>query len=63
MYLQFRRQNSKVHKNAEIILHNLLVKYYNNLLGRQSSEWGWDEVTFFYVFLALQIVFASFKQL
>ena len=32
-----------------ILLHTLLVKYYNDLLGRQNSERGMDEVTFFYV--------------
>ena len=31
------------------ILHTLLVKHYNGLLYRQSSEWGKDEVTYFYV--------------
>ena len=30
-------------------LHTLLVKYYNDLLGRQNSERGMYEVTFFYV--------------
>ena len=33
----------------QISLHTLLVKYYNDLLGRQSAERGMDEVTFFYV--------------
>ena len=33
----------------EISLHTLLVKYFNDLLGRQSSERGRDEVTSFYV--------------
>ena len=32
------------------ILHTLLVKhYYNDLFERQSSEWGKDEVSYFYV--------------
>ena len=31
------------------ILHALLVKHYNDLLDRQSSKWGKDEVTYFYV--------------
>ena len=35
--------------DTEISLHTLLVKYFNDLLGRQSSEWGRDEVTSFYV--------------
>ena len=30
-------------------LHTLLVKHYNDLLGRQSSERGKDEVSYFYV--------------
>ena len=30
-------------------LTNLLVKYYNDLLDRQSSGRGKDEVTYFYV--------------
>ena len=32
-----------------ILLHALLVKYYNDLLGRQNSERSMDEVIFFYV--------------
>ena len=32
-----------------ILLHTLSVKYYNDLLSRQNSERGRDEVTFFYV--------------
>ena len=31
------------------ILHTLLVKHYNDLLDRQSSERGKNEVTYFYV--------------
>ena len=31
------------------ILHTLLVKHYNDLFDRQSSERGKDEVTYFYV--------------
>ena len=31
------------------ILHTPLVKHYNDLLGRQSSERGKDEVSYFYV--------------
>ena len=31
------------------ILHTLLVKHYNDLIDRQSSERGKDEVTYFYV--------------
>ena len=32
-----------------ILLHTLLVKYYNDLFGRQNSVRDMDEVTFFYV--------------
>ena len=32
------------------ILHALLVKHYNDLLDRQSSEWSRDEVTYFFYF-------------
>ena len=32
-----------------IKLFTLLVKYFNDLLGRQNAERGMDEVTFFYV--------------
>ena len=35
--------------DAQISSHTLLVKYYNDLPGRQSSERGRDEVTYFYV--------------
>ena len=31
------------------ILHTLLVKHYNDLLERQRSERGKDEVSYFYV--------------
>ena len=37
------------HTDAQMSLHTLLVKYYNDLLGRQSSEQDRDEVTYFYV--------------
>ena len=30
-------------------LHTLLVKHYNDLLERQSSKQGKDEISFFYV--------------
>ena len=34
-----------------------LVKYYNDLLGRQSSELGGDEVTYFlkHIFVSLKL--------
>ena len=41
--------SNKIQTRAEISFHTLLVKYYNYLFGRQSSERGRDEVTFFYV--------------
>ena len=45
----FIRIHKIVYTDAEISLHTLLVKYYNDLLGTQSSERGWDEVTYFSV--------------
>ena len=38
-----------LYTHGVILLHTLLVKYNNDLLGRQNSEQGMDEVTFFYV--------------
>ena len=38
-----------LYTDAQISLHTLLIKYYNDLLGRQSSERGRDEVIYFYV--------------
>ena len=38
-----------VYTDAEISLHTTLVKYYFRLFGRQSSEQGRDEVTYFFV--------------
>ena len=35
--------------SAKLYTHTLLVKQYNDLLDRQSSERGKDEVTYFYV--------------
>ena len=32
--------------DAQISLHTLFVKYYNDLLHRHSSEWGRDEATY-----------------
>ena len=37
------------HTDGNKTLHTLLVKHYNDLLNRQSSEQGKDEVTYFYV--------------
>ena len=39
----------KLHTDGCKILHTLIVKHYNDLLDRQSSERGKDEVTYFYV--------------
>ena len=41
------RQN--IHTHGGENLTTLLVKYFNDLLGDQSYERSWDEVTFFYV--------------
>ena len=40
---------SRLLTDGSRILHTLLVKHYNDLLDRQSSERGKDEVTYFYV--------------
>ena len=37
-----------LHTDGCKYLHTLLIKYYNDLLDRQNSERGWDEVTYFY---------------
>ena len=37
-----------VHTDGSRILYTLLVKHYNDLLDRQSSERDKDEVTYFY---------------
>ena len=43
-----------------------LVKHYNQLLEIQSSEWGKDEVTYFYVreviYIHLGIKYANFQK-
>ena len=39
----------RVHTDGSRILHTLLVKYYNDLLDRKSSERDKDKVTHFYV--------------
>ena len=38
-----------LYRQVQNITHTLLVKHYNDLLDRQSSEGGRDEVTYFYV--------------
>ena len=48
------------------ILQTLLVKHYIDLLDRQNSEWGKDEVTYFYVgdifCIHLGIKYADFQE-
>ena len=44
-----KNRNDMYNTDAQISLHALLVKYCNDLLGRQSSDRGRDEVTYFYV--------------
>ena len=39
----------EIHTDGNNILHTLLLKHYTDLLERQSSEWGKDEVSYFYV--------------
>ena len=41
--------NDKKHTDGNNILDTPIVKHYNDLLGRQSSERGKDEVSYFYV--------------
>ena len=45
----FRSTGTDTSTDGCNILHTLLVKHYNDLLDRQSSERGKDEVTYFYV--------------
>ena len=40
---------SRICTDGSRILHTLLVKHFNTLLDRLSSERGKDEVTYFYV--------------
>ena len=53
------------HTDAQISLHTLLVKYCNDLLGRQSSEWDKVEVTNFIVwdlfYIHLGTKYANFQ--
>ena len=37
------------HTDGNNILHTPLVQYNNDLLERQSSEWGKDEISYFYI--------------
>ena len=46
-YLLGSYAKKKARQNID--LQTLLVKHYNDLLDRQSSEQGKDEVTYFYV--------------
>ena len=47
-------------------IHTVLVKYNNDLLGRQTSEWGRNEVTFFNVgdlfCIHISIKYANFQE-
>ena len=61
------KKNPYIYTRVEVILlHALLVKHYNDLLGRQNSEWGMDKVTFFYVgdlfCIHLDTKYANFKE-
>ena len=38
-----------IYTDGNKILHTLLLKHYNDLLDKQSSERSRDEVTYFYV--------------
>ena len=55
-----------IHTDAQTSLHTLLVKYYNDLLGRQSSEQDRDEVTYFIVgdlfYIDLGTKYANFEE-
>ena len=48
-YRRFKFKHIIIDRDGNKILHTLLVKHYNELLDRQSSERGRDEVTCFYV--------------
>ena len=47
--IRFGQIEKLIHTDGSRILHTLLVKHYNDLLYRLSSERGKDEVTYFYV--------------
>ena len=57
---------SGVHTDGNNILHTQLVKHYNDLLERQCSERGKDEVSYFYVgdvfCIHLGIKYADFQE-
>ena len=44
-FIHVSLQSFLCYTDAQISLHTLLVKYYNDLLFRQSSERGRDDVT------------------
>ena len=48
-YRRFKFKHIIIDTDGNKILHSLLVKHYNELLDRQSSERSRDEVTYFYV--------------
>ena len=51
----------KIYTDGSRILHTLLVKHYNDLLDRQRSERGKDEVTYFYDMLGTFFVYTLGK--
>ena len=59
-------EKNNICTDAEISLHTLLVKYYNDLLGRQCSERDRDEVTYFSVgdlfYIHLGTKYANFQE-
>ena len=68
LFLEKRFRKPNVPTDAEISLHTLLLKYYNDLLGRQSSQqagmklhssmWG----TFFVYTLTSRSKYANFQE-
>ena len=68
MKLQFNRCHVLLHllTDGSRILHTLLVKHYNDLLDRQSSERGKNEVTYFFVgdvfCIHLETKYADFQE-
>ena len=44
-----RDDSADIHTHGDKKLHTLLVKYFNDLLDGQKSQWSIDKVTYFYV--------------
>ena len=40
---------TRLDTHGDKMIHTLLVKYFNDLLDGQKSEWSIDKVTYFYV--------------